>query len=95
MNHLTDHPNSPTQQREAPRLHWNRKVKAFQCKEFAVTVTYWLCTDHWDGRMHIEIMNCRVTWYDEDEGQPRGELVREITEDCLRDYYSEDKIIFE
>lgn len=87
--------NSPTRQPTAPRLDWKRKVKAFQLNEFAVTVTYWLCGNHYDGRLHIEIMNFRVTWYDEDEPQPRDEVVKEIAEDMLRDYYSDDKIIFE
>ena len=95
MNHILDHPNSPTQQKDAPRLDWTRKVKAFQSNEFAVTVIYWLCSEHHDSKMHIEIMNCRVTWYDKDEGQPREELVREIAQDMLCDYYSQDKIIFE
>lgn len=89
------HPNSPTQQPSAPRLDWSRKVKAFQCAEFAVTVTYWLCGNHYDGRLHIEIMNFRVTWVDEDEPQPPDEVVREIAEDMLRDYYSDNKIVFE
>lgn len=95
MNHILDHPNSPTQQPSAPRLDWTRKVKAFQSNEFAVTVIYWLCSEHHDGKMHIEIMSCRVTWYDEDEGQPQDEVVKEIAEDMLRDYYSDDKIVFE
>lgn len=95
MNHILEDSRSPTQQPSAPRLDWTREVKAFQCSEFAVTVTYWLCSQHHDGKMHIEIMNCWVTWFDKDEGQPREELVREIAEDMLRDYYSNEKIIFE
>lgn len=95
MELLDIHPKSPTHQTSPHPVKWTRKVKAFQCSEFAVTVTYWLCGDHYDGKMHIEIMNCRVTWFDEDEGQPRDELVREIAQDMLRDYYSDDKIVFE
>lgn len=89
------HPNSPTQQPSSPRTHWTKEVKAFQCAEFAVTVIYWLCENHYDGRLHIEIINFRVTWYDKDEPQPRDEVVREIAEDMLRDYYSDAKIVFE
>ena len=95
MNHILDDINSPTQQPSAPRVHWSKEVKAFQCREFAVVVVYWLCEDHWDGRLHVEIVNCRVTWYDEDEGQPRDEILNEIVRDLIRDYYSNDKIIFE
>lgn len=87
--------NSPTQQPSSPRTHWTKEVKAFQCAEFAVIVVYWLCENHYDGRIHIEITSCRVTWYDKDEPQPRDEVVREIAEDMLSDYYSDDKIVFE
>lgn len=95
MNHILDDPLSPTQQRSAPRTRWTRKVKAFQSVEFDITVTYWLCGDHYDGKMHIELMNCLVTRVDEDEGEPDDQLAREIAQDMLRDYYSDDKIVFE
>lgn len=95
MNHILEDSRSPTQQPQAPRLTWEKQVKAFQLNEFAVTVTYWLCDDHWDGRLHVAIVNCMVTWYDEDEGQPRDEILNEIVRDLIRDYYSNDKIIFE
>lgn len=86
---------NPARQPSAPRTHWTKEVKAFQCAEFAVTVIYWLCENHYDGRLHIEIVNFRVTWYDKDEPQPPDEVVREIAEDMLRDYYSDAKIVFE
>lgn len=86
---------NPAYQPSAPRVHWIKEEKAFQLNEFAVTVTYWLCDDHWDGRLHVEIVNCTVTWYDEDEGQPSDEIVNEIVRDLIRHYYSDDRIIFE
>ena len=95
MNHILEDSRSPTQEPQAPRLTWEKQVKDFQLNEFAVTVTYWLCDDHWDGRLHVEIVNCTVTWYDEDEGQPSDEILNEIVRNLIRHYYSDDRIIFE
>jgi hypothetical protein len=95
MNHILDDPNSPTQQPSAPRAHWSKEVKAFQCREFAMTVRYDLCEDHSDGLLHIKIIICRITWFDDDKGQPDDEVLTEMAQDFLRDYYYPTKIIFE
>jgi hypothetical protein len=94
MNHILDDPNSLTQQPSAPRVHWSKEVKAFQCREFAMTVRYDLCEDHSDGLLLIKIIICRITWFDDDKGQPDDEVLTEMAQDFLRDYYH-TKIIFE
>lgn len=49
---------------------------------------------HWTKE--VKAFQCaEFAMLDEDEPQPPDEVVREIAEDMLSDYYSDDKIVFE
>lgn len=94
MNHILDDPRSPTQQPDPPRVvDWERESVHLQCKEFGADVRYQ--TFLYNGRRYVSVTESRVTWFDANEGSPRDELRDEIVRDMLRDYYSDNKIVFE